>query len=147
MVVAPDGSIEPRLAESVESSADAKTWHFKMRGGVEFHNGKTLTAEDALKTMERHSNEDSKSGALGIMKEIESMKADGVRIVIQAAYYDPRHARVVADATGAAVARLAHQAGAIPGTEDWIDMLDYNARTLAAALDATSPAGSGSPRE
>ena len=77
VVVSPDGTIEPRLAESVESSADAKTWHFKMRSGVEFHNGKTLTAEDALKTMERHSNEDSKSGALGIMKEIESMTADG----------------------------------------------------------------------
>ena len=36
-----------------------------------------MTSEDVLKTMERHSNEDSKSGALGIMKGIESMKADG----------------------------------------------------------------------
>lgn len=75
--VAADGSIENRLAESVEASADAKTWTFKIRQGVEFHNGKTLTSEDVLKTMQRHSNEDSKSGALGIMKGIESMKADG----------------------------------------------------------------------
>jgi len=75
--VASDGTIEPRLATSVEASADAKTWHFKLRQGVEFHNGKTMTSEDVLKTMERHSNEDSKSGALGIMKGIESMKADG----------------------------------------------------------------------
>ncbi|WP_170383398.1 ABC transporter substrate-binding protein [Ruegeria atlantica] len=75
--VTPDGSIEPRLAESVEGSADAKVWTFKLRPGVEFHNGKTMTSEDVLKTMERHSNEDSKSGALGIMKGIESMKADG----------------------------------------------------------------------
>ncbi len=75
--VAPDGTIEARLAESVEGSADAKVWTFKLRDGVEFHNGKTMTSEDVLKTMERHSNEDSKSGALGIMKGIESMKADG----------------------------------------------------------------------
>lgn len=72
-----DGSLNMRVAESIESSADAKTWMFKIRGGVEFHNGQTVTAEDVLKTMERHSNEDSKSGALGIMRGIESMKAEG----------------------------------------------------------------------
>ncbi|SDE20602.1 ABC transporter substrate-binding protein [Ruegeria marina] len=75
--VAPDGTIENRLAESVEASADAKVWTFKIRQGVEFHNGKTMTPEDVLKTMQRHSNEESKSGALGIMKGIESMKTDG----------------------------------------------------------------------
>ena len=75
--VAPDGSIESRLAASVESTPDAKTWMFTLRKDVEFHNGKTMTGDDVLKTMERHSNEDSKSGALGIMKGIESMKVDG----------------------------------------------------------------------
>ncbi|MBU2983237.1 ABC transporter substrate-binding protein [Lentibacter algarum] len=75
--VAADGSIDSRLAESVESTPDAKTWMFKLRKDVEFHNGKTMTGDDVLKTMERHSNEDSKSGALGIMKGIESMKVEG----------------------------------------------------------------------
>ena len=75
--VSPTGEIEPRLATSVESTADAKTWMFKLRQGVEFHNGKTMTGDDVLKTMERHSNEDSKSGALGVMKNIESMKVEG----------------------------------------------------------------------
>lgn len=72
-----DGNIEHRLAESVEASADAKTWMFKIRKGVEFHNGKTLTPNDVMRTMERHSNEDATSGALGIMQGIESMKVDG----------------------------------------------------------------------
>jgi peptide/nickel transport system substrate-binding protein len=75
--VAADGSIQNRLAESVEASSDAKTWMFKIRKGVEFHNGKTLTPDDVMRTMERHSNEDATSGALGIMKGIESMKVDG----------------------------------------------------------------------
>jgi peptide/nickel transport system substrate-binding protein len=75
--VAPDGTIENRLAESVEASADAKVWNFRIRKGVEFHNGKSLTPEDVMRTMERHSNEDATSGALGIMKGIESMTVDG----------------------------------------------------------------------
>ncbi len=80
--VSPSGEIEYKLAESVESSADAKTWHFKMRSGVEFHNGRTLTAEDAQKTLARHSNEESKSGALGIVRGIASMKTDGDTLTI-----------------------------------------------------------------
>ncbi len=75
--VSEDGSLDFRAAESVEASDDGKVWTYKIRQGVEFHNGKTMTAEDVLRTMERHSNEDATSGALGIMKGIESMKADG----------------------------------------------------------------------
>lgn len=75
--VSPTGEITPRLAETVESSADAKTWNFKIRKGVEFHNGKTVTPDDVIKTIERHSNEEATSGALGIVKGIESMKVDG----------------------------------------------------------------------
>ncbi|HCB05581.1 MAG TPA: peptide ABC transporter substrate-binding protein, partial [Nocardioides bacterium] len=45
--------LEPALAESVESSADAKTWTIKMRQGVTFHNGQPVTADDAWKTFNR----------------------------------------------------------------------------------------------
>ena len=75
--VGPDGSLGGLVAESWEGSADAKTWRFKVRNGIEFSNGKSVTAEDVHRTMERHSNEDSKSGALGIMQSIESMRTDG----------------------------------------------------------------------
>jgi len=80
--VAADGSIGYRLAESVESTPNAKTWRFKIRSGVEFHNGQTVTAQDVMRTMERHSNEESKSGALGIVKGIESMSVDGDTFVV-----------------------------------------------------------------
>ncbi len=72
-----DGSLEGYVAESWEGSADAKTWRFKVRQGIEFSNGKTVTADDVMQTMARHSNEDSKSGALGIVQGIESMRVDG----------------------------------------------------------------------
>ncbi len=77
-----DGTLENRIAEEFGSSADAKTWTFKIRKDVEFHDGKTVTAEDVIATLERHSNEESKSGALGIVKGIDTMKADGGNVVI-----------------------------------------------------------------
>ncbi len=83
--VSPAGEVEMRLAESVEASADAKTWNFKIREGIEFHNGKTMTPEDCLKTLQRHSDENSKSGALGIVSGIESMAVDGQNLVVQLA--------------------------------------------------------------
>lgn len=79
------GNLEMRIAEAVESSADAKTWMFKIRKGVEFHNGKTLTPDDVLATLQRHSDEASQSGALGIMQGIESMKVDGDYVAVSLA--------------------------------------------------------------
>ncbi|MDP5217968.1 ABC transporter substrate-binding protein [Ruegeria sp. 2205SS24-7] len=71
------GQLNGLVAESWEGSDDAKTWRFKIRQGIEFSNGKSVTAEDVKRTIERHTNEDSKSGALGIVQGIESMKVDG----------------------------------------------------------------------
>ena len=42
----------PALAESVESSSDALTWTVKLRQGVTFHNGKPVTPEDVLFTLQ-----------------------------------------------------------------------------------------------
>ncbi|MGR3805772.1 MAG: ABC transporter substrate-binding protein [Marinibacterium profundimaris] len=81
--LAPHGGIEYKLAESYEASADAKTWTFKIRSGVEFSNGQPLTADDVLRTMERHSGEDTKSGALGIMRGISSMRTEGETFIIE----------------------------------------------------------------
>ncbi len=77
----PDGGLVPVLAESWESSPDAKTWTFKIRSGVSFHDGKIMTAEDVAATFKRHSGKDTKSGALGIMRGIDSIKVDGDTVV------------------------------------------------------------------
>jgi peptide/nickel transport system substrate-binding protein len=45
----------PNLAESWESSADAKTWTYKLRRGVKFHKGYgEMTADDVAFTFGRH---------------------------------------------------------------------------------------------
>ncbi|NIO11711.1 MAG: twin-arginine translocation signal domain-containing protein, partial [Deltaproteobacteria bacterium] len=56
----------PELAESWEASPDAVTWTFKLRKGVEFHNGKTMTAEDVVYSFNEHRGEDTKSAAKGV---------------------------------------------------------------------------------
>ncbi|MBN1874222.1 MAG: ABC transporter substrate-binding protein [Anaerolineae bacterium] len=43
----------PALAESWEISEDGKTYVFKVREGVKFHNGADLTAEDAAYSLQR----------------------------------------------------------------------------------------------
>ncbi|MCQ2002923.1 ABC transporter substrate-binding protein [Rhizobium sp. NRK18] len=70
------------LAESWEPSADASQWTFKIRKGVQFHNGKEMTIDDVVKTLERHTDEKSESGALGVMKSITKIEAKGDDLVL-----------------------------------------------------------------
>ena len=44
----PEGAFTPCIAESYSISPDAKTIEFRLRKGVKFHNGDTLTAEDVV---------------------------------------------------------------------------------------------------
>ena len=75
--VSPTGELIPELAESWDSTPDAKTWTFGIRRGVEFHNGKTLDVQDVVDSIRHHLTEDSKSAAKGILKGIDSVEADG----------------------------------------------------------------------
>lgn len=67
-----DGSLVGELAESWESS-DAKTWVFKLRSGVTFHNGKSFGADDVIESLNMHLGEESKSAAKPIVENIEAM--------------------------------------------------------------------------
>jgi peptide/nickel transport system substrate-binding protein len=52
-VAAPDFTIENRLAEEFSHNKAADVWTIRLRDGVEFHNGKSLVAEDLIYTMQR----------------------------------------------------------------------------------------------
>ena len=79
--VGQDNSAQPNLAESWESSPDAKEWRFNIRQGVEFSNGKTLTVEDCVNSINVHRGEDSASAAKGVFAGIADVKADGNAVV------------------------------------------------------------------
>ena len=80
--VGQDQSAQPGLAESWEASADATNWRFKLRSGVEFSNGKSLTTEDVIASVNAHRGEESKSGAKGVFAGIEDITADGKDTVV-----------------------------------------------------------------
>ncbi len=73
------------------------------------------------------------------MKQVaEIIIAQKVPIAMTAAYYDPKYGDFLARETGIAVIRMANQAGAQPGTTDYLDMIDYNVSRIADALAARS---------
>lgn len=65
-----------------------------------------------------------------------TMQRDGVRAILAVGYLPPQHVELVARKSGAAVAAMAHQPGAHPGTDDYIATVDHNVRAVAAALAA-----------
>ncbi len=81
--VGPTGEIQMRIAEEVSSNAEATEWKFKIRSGVEFHDGKTVTADDVVATLKRHTDEKAQSGALGIVQGISEMSAEGDMVTLK----------------------------------------------------------------
>lgn len=76
------GHVVPELAESWEPSPDAKTWTFKLRQGVTFSNGKSLTAEDVIASYNHHRGAESKSAAKAILDSVIDIRADGENVVV-----------------------------------------------------------------
>ncbi|MEZ5776398.1 MAG: ABC transporter substrate-binding protein [Hyphomicrobiaceae bacterium] len=80
--IGPDGKAVPELAESWEATNGARKWAFRLRKGVEFHNGKTLTADDVVGSIEAHRSADSKSGGRPLLAGIQKLYADGKDLVV-----------------------------------------------------------------
>jgi len=70
-----NSNVVPSLAESWEASSDATTWTFKLREGVEFHNGRTVTSEDVVVSINHHRGEDNASAAAPLVGRTRSMNS------------------------------------------------------------------------
>lgn len=80
--ISPEGDLIPVLAEEWSASADARVWTFKIRQGVEFHDGRTMTPDDVVATIERHADAASQSGAAGILSPIREVARKGDSVII-----------------------------------------------------------------
>ncbi|RLA26278.1 MAG: ABC transporter substrate-binding protein [Gammaproteobacteria bacterium] len=74
-------SPQPELAESFEANSNATEWTFKIRKGVEFHDGSKLTADDIIYTMNRHLGEDSVSVFKSMLTPVTEWKKMGTHEV------------------------------------------------------------------
>lgn len=67
---------QPELAESF-SSADAKTWVFKLRPGIKFHDGAPLTSADVVYSLNRVKDPKTGSSARALAASMIDIVADG----------------------------------------------------------------------
>jgi peptide/nickel transport system substrate-binding protein len=79
-ISAGDLRLRPVLAESWKPNQDGSVWTSKLRQGVRFHNGKTMTADDVVATIDRLADPKSASNALsafsGVLSKGGTKKVD-----------------------------------------------------------------------
>ena len=63
-----DNITRPYLAESWSASDDLKTWTFKIRKGIKWHNGREFTADDVIWNIKDCLNPETGSSVIGLMK-------------------------------------------------------------------------------
>jgi len=54
-----DGKVKPQMVDKWEMSKDKLKWTFTLRDGLEFHDGKPVTSEDAVASIKRWASRDS----------------------------------------------------------------------------------------
>lgn len=72
----------PGLAESWEGSDGAAKWTFTLRKDVEFHNGKTFGAADAIFSLNAHRGENNPSPASVLLKEIKELTSPDANTLV-----------------------------------------------------------------
>ena len=82
-----DSSIQPRLATSWKAVSE-KVYEFTLRKSVKFHNGREMTADDVVWTMNRMLDPKTKvpRQQLFMVEKVEKVSADVVRFSLNQAY-------------------------------------------------------------
>ncbi|AGT11174.1 ABC transporter substrate-binding protein [Paracoccus aminophilus] len=86
-----DNKAQPELFESWEAQPGAIEWSFKVRQGVSFHNGKALTADDIIYSLNLHRGPDTPSGARSIaavIKDLAKVSDSEVKITLESGNAD-----------------------------------------------------------
>ena len=78
--------IKPQMVETWSSSPDRRLWTFKLRKGLEFHDGRPVTGEDVIASLARWGKRDSMGVALfTFVDRMDSPAPDSFRIFLREA--------------------------------------------------------------
>jgi peptide/nickel transport system substrate-binding protein len=81
-LVSPDGRLVPGLAESWRTSQDNLTWTFTLRRNVKFHNGRPLTADDVVYSINRVRDPRTRSPWAGNFTDVDTITAPDAYTVV-----------------------------------------------------------------
>jgi peptide/nickel transport system substrate-binding protein len=82
-----DFNLQGELAESWEPTDETlKVWDFKLREGVMFHNGKEMTSEDAVASIDAHVAQKASNFLNKWFEKAEAQGKHGLRITLNAGY-------------------------------------------------------------
>jgi peptide/nickel transport system substrate-binding protein len=99
-----DGSVSPLLAESWQASADLKTYTFKLRKGVKFHNGEPFDSAAVKFSFERNAAPTSTNKDKSLYQAFESVTApDAETVVVAVKYSEPNLPFLLGQASGSIV--------------------------------------------
>lgn len=99
-----DGSVSPLLAESWTASPDLKTYTFKLRKGVKFHNGEPFNSAAVKFSFERNAAPTSTNKDKSLYQAFEKVEApDADTIVITLKYGEPNLPFLLGQAGGSIV--------------------------------------------
>jgi len=99
-----DGSVSPLLAESWKASEDLKTWTFKLRKGVKFHNGEPFDSAAVKFSYDRNAAANSTNKDRSLYQAFESVTApDAETIVVAIKYSEPNLPFLIGQASGSIV--------------------------------------------
>ena len=78
-----NAKIKPQMVESWTESGDHRLWTFKLRKGLEFHDGKPVTGEDVIASLQRWGKRDAMGSALfQFVQRMDSPTPDTFRIFL-----------------------------------------------------------------
>jgi peptide/nickel transport system substrate-binding protein len=99
-----DGSVSPLLAESWQASPDLKTYTFKLRKNVKFHNGEPFNSAAVKFSFDRAAAPDSTNKDKSLFQSFEQVTApDADTIVIALKYSEPNLPFLLGQASGSIV--------------------------------------------
>jgi peptide/nickel transport system substrate-binding protein len=81
------GKVQPQMVEKWELSKDRKIWTFTLRDGLEFHDGKPVTSEDVIASIQRWARRDTMGEMMmSFAQGLEAVNAKTFRLRLKEPY-------------------------------------------------------------